>query len=325
MNEPVKTNVTPTLTPDELRESEIGVVGIGTIGASIVACLLVAGHRVRAIEPVAASIPVAKERTIRYLDSVDAKYRPQSNEEILERLTISDEYADLKSCAVVIETVLEKLEVKHDMIRHIEAHVGTEVLISTNTSALPVTQIQRVAQRPGRVLGLHWGHAPMMPFLEIIKGDLTTDDTMARIQEYARFWGKDPTIVRKDIRGFVANRLGHAMYREALYLYTTGVASAADIDRAAHYAFGAWAAYEGPFTPLEENFDLILATMRDLYPDLCNSGEVPPFLEEMFRSGRRDFYDRKAELNREAERRHLEGIAPRTARALAELEAMDDD
>lgn len=325
MNEPAKTSIASTPSADDLRRAEIGVVGIGTIGASIVACLLVAGNRVRAIEPVAESIPVARDRVVRYLDSIDSKYRPQSNEEVLDRLTISDDYADLKSCAVVIETVLEKLEVKHDVIRRIEAHVENSTLIGTNTSALPVTGIQRAAQQPGRVMGLHWGHQPMMPFLEIVKGDDTTDDTMALIGQYARFWGKDPTIVRKDIRGFVANRLGHAMLREALYLYANGIASAADIDRAAHYAFGAWAAYEGPFTPLEDSFELTLATMRDLYPDLCNETEVQPFLEQMFRSGQREFYDRKAEINREAERRHLESIAPRTAKALAKLEALDSE
>lgn len=327
MNEPAKTNMTPTpiLSTDELRQAEIGVVGIGVIGASIVACLLVAGHRVRAIEPVAAAIPVGLERVVAYLDSIDPKYRLQNNEVLLSQLSISDDYADLKSCAVVIETVLEKLEVKHEVICRIEAVVCASTLIGTNTSALPVTGIQAAAAQPGRVMGLHWGHAPMMPFLEIVKGDDTTEDTMACIEEYARFWGKIPTIVHKDIRGFVANRLGYAMYREAYHLYSNGIASAADIDRSVRYAFGAWAAYDGLFSPLDDNFGLALPVMRDLFKDLCSDTEVPPFLEEMYRSGQRHFYDEKAEINPEAERRHLEGLARRTAQALAELDAMEKD
>ena len=130
----------------------------------------------------------------------------------------------------------------------IEAVVAADVPIASNTSALPITTLQEGRLHPERFLGMHWAEpAYATRFLELIRGQHTSDAAMTKANSLATALGKEPCVVAKDVPGFIVNRLGYAMYREAVNMLESGVADAATIDRAFRNACGIWASLCGPF------------------------------------------------------------------------------
>src|SRR5262249_40054722 len=140
---------------------------------------------------------------------------------------------DFADCHFAIESVPEDLAIKQQVFDRIEAAVGADVPIASNTSALPITLLQRGRKAPARFLGMHWAEpAHATRFMELIRGEHTSDDAFQIAAELARRIGKQPSLVQKDVPGFIVNRLGYAMYREALHLLESGVADVATIDEA---------------------------------------------------------------------------------------------
>jgi 3-hydroxybutyryl-CoA dehydrogenase len=134
--------------------------------------------------------------------------------------------------------------------------------------------------------------------MEIICGDLTSPENAAWAVRLARAWGKEPTLVRRDIRGFITNRLMYAMLREAFYLVENGYATPADVDRSARNDMGWWLTLAGPFRFMDlTGIPAYRNVMKDLFPELCNSAEVPKLMQEVVESGARGvsnargFYD----------------------------------
>jgi len=160
---------------EKAADMPVGVVGLGLMGNSIIACLLAAGHPV-----VGVTRSLAKRRnTRRHLQSIlrqmkREKLLSSDPAQVLKKLCITEDFADLRECKVVIETVLEDLQVKYEVFRKIEAAVAPETIIGSNTSALPVTLLQKGASHPERFMGIHWGEpAHVLRFMEIICGDQT--------------------------------------------------------------------------------------------------------------------------------------------------------
>jgi len=258
------------------------------MGSSIAACLLVAGHRVAAVTPDPTERRTAKQRLRRHLIEVQEEGKLQAEpSQLLQKFTVSDDYSSLAGCGVVIETIVEELEAKQIAIRAIEEQVAARAIIGSNTSALPITQLQAGAIKPGRILGTHWSlPAPLSPFLEIICGQQTRPAAAQRALALARLWGKDPTFVRKDVRGFIANRIGYAILREAFALVEAGVATPADVDRSLRYTIGTSILFAGPFRYLDlSGLPAYATVMRDLLPDLSCEDEVPEVLEKLIASG----------------------------------------
>jgi 3-hydroxybutyryl-CoA dehydrogenase len=240
----------------------VGVVGLGLLGRGITACLLAHGLEVVVYD----REQVMREELRRYLQSV--------MEEIAEhRFALSASCADWRAhfqwadglnefvgCGLVIESVSELLAVKRELLLELEQIVGTDVPLASNTSALPITELQRGLARPQRVVGMHWAEPAFA----------------------TRFLG--------DIPGFIVNRLGYAKYREAMHLLETGVADAATIDRAYRNAAGLWASFCGPFRWIDitGGAELYAQAMGRVMPELSCASEVPAALR------------RQAELDRQA-------------------------
>src|ERR1019366_2608733 len=144
-------------------------------------------------------------------------------DEIAARFQVTDDYADLAECRYIFQSILEDLALKKETIAKIEAAVSPTAVIGSNTSSIPVTTLQKDTAHPERVLGIHWGEpAHVNRFLEIICGSQSDGAYAARVAALARFWGKEPTLVKKDVRGFITNRIMYAMLREAFYLVENG-------------------------------------------------------------------------------------------------------
>jgi 3-hydroxybutyryl-CoA dehydrogenase len=274
--------------PRTLICGNAGVVGVGLMGSSIVACLLAAGHTVAAVEADPATLKKASRRVLSLLEGLRKERLLRSDpRSILRRLTISADYSALRQSQIVIECVTEDLDVKREVIRRIEQAVPATTIIGSNTSAIPPTELQRGALHPERILGTHWAEpAHITRFMEIICGEETLPVYAERALALTRQLGKEPSLLLKDVRGFITNRVMYAMIREAFHLVESGVASIADVDRSLRNDLGYWITFAGPFRFMDlTGIPAYCAVMRDLLPDLDCSTQVPTLMTRLVESG----------------------------------------
>jgi len=268
----------------ETKGITVGVVGLGLMGTSFIATLLLAGHKVIAIAPLPEDMIVAPERIYNHL--VQCEKSGLLNNRItdyLSHLSITEDYLLLAPCQLVVECVIEKSEIKKVVYEKIEKTVTKSTVIATNTSAIPISELQKYLLVPDRFLGIHWAEPSYFTrFLEITCGTNTGDFYSNWIYNLSYGWNKEPTLLRKDIRGFVTNRLMYAVYREGLSLVKQGHATLEDIDKSFRYDVGSWITLMGIFRRMDflglENFAVIFEA---LFPSLSNDHEVPELMQRM--------------------------------------------
>ncbi|MFD7133732.1 3-hydroxyacyl-CoA dehydrogenase [Streptomyces sp. NPDC059894] len=212
--------------------SPVAVVGTGTMGQGIAQVALVAGHPVRLYDAVAGRAREASAAIGARLDRLVEKDRLTAAERdaARARLLPVDSLAGLADCALVVEAVLERLDVKQELFRAIEDVVGEDCLLATNTSSLSVTAVGGALRNPGRFVGLHFFNpAPLMPLVEVVSGFATDVTSATRAYETARAWGKTP-VACADTPGFIVNRIARPFYAEAFAVYESQGADPATID-----------------------------------------------------------------------------------------------
>ena len=272
------------------RELPVGVVGLGLMGCSICSCLLMAGHPVVAVAPLASDLLKAEDRIRGHLETSSREgLAPAGPDVYMASLYITENYTHLIDCVLVIECTLENIEIKRSVYEKIEAMIGPEALLTSNTSAIPISILQKHTMRPGRFFGLHWAEpSHTTRFLEIICGEGSEPEKAEWLYRLAHCWGKEPTLVRKDIRGFITNRLMYALYREAFFLVENGYASIEDVDRACRNNAGYWMTLMGVFRWMDLTGVAAYHTvMKDLFPTLSNSTEVPALIDNIVKAGGR--------------------------------------
>jgi 3-hydroxybutyryl-CoA dehydrogenase len=268
----------------------VGVVGMGLMGTSISACLLGAGHRICCVEANPAKRRTAPDRLIASLEEAHSQGLIKTSPALLmKRVTVSGNFVNLRTASVVVESTVEDLAVKRQVIASVEKVVSSSTLIGSNTSAIPVGELQRNANHPERIIGLHWAEpANITRFMEIICGEKTSSSIARRAVRLARSWGKEPSLLRKDIRGFVTNRIMYAMLREAFYLVESGFATVADVDRSLRNDLGYWITFAGPFRFMDlTGIPAYASVMKDLLPELNCAVEVPHLMQKTVKSGAR--------------------------------------
>jgi 3-hydroxybutyryl-CoA dehydrogenase len=287
----VKRQARPLIDPHKHKpqDCKAGVVGLGLMGISITACLLAAGHPVAGLEKDAIRRRGVKGRVLAALKRLAKEGFLANDPDILiKNLTVSSSYSGFADAALVVESITESLNSKIEVLLQLEAVVSPGTLIGTNTSAIPITQIQKKMSYPGRALGMHWDEpAHVTIFMEIIQGELTSPayfDLAAKIAE--QWWGKEPSCVRKDIRGFITNRISYAMFREACHLVDSGVATIEDVDRSMRNDVGWWMGQVGPFRYMDlMGVRAYETVMRDLLPDLNCGKEIPQVMRRATKGG----------------------------------------
>lgn len=270
------------------NEIEVGVVGLGLMGTSICACLLMAGHPVKAVAPISSDMDHAADRITRHLErSYEEGICKEPAEVYLKNLQITEDYGSLSSCQLVIECTLENEAIKRSVYEKIERVISDDAILTSNTSAIPISDLQLLTKVPQRFFGLHWAEpSHTTRFLEIICGAKSEVSKGEYLYEMAHLWKKEPTLVRKDIRGFITNRLMYAMYREAFSLVENGYATIEDVDRACRNNPGYWMTLVGVFRWMDlTGVDAYGNVMKDLFPTLNNSTEVPKLMKERMEAG----------------------------------------
>lgn len=272
----------------EAKDIPIGVVGLGLMGCSITTCLLMAGHPVMAIAPIDIDLQFAEKRIKDHLArSKKEGMITDSIDRYLKNLFITADYARLENCELVIECTLEDLAIKKSVFEKIENVIKADALLTSNTSAIPISILQQQTKYPSRFFGLHWMEpSHTTRFLEIICGELSEAAKADYLYELSQGWGKEPTLVRKDIRGFITNRLMYAVYREAFYLVENGYATVEDVDRACRNVPGYWMTLVGPFRWMDlTGVQAYHTVMKDLFPTLNNATEVPKLIDDIVKAG----------------------------------------
>ena len=258
------------------------------MGASIVTALLISGNRVVGVAPVASDLESGPDKIRHYLEIAQQHDLTQlSPEENLARLTLTEDYARLQNCRLVMECVVENIEIKKQVFAKVEQHISPDAILTTNTSAIPNTVLKDFVKYPRRFMGMHWAEpAFTTKFLEIVCNPETDIKLAEHLYEMAAGWGKEPILVRKDIRGFITNRIMYAMYREAFNLVENGYATIEDVDRACRNDGGHWMTFCGLFRYMDlTGLQAYYAVMKDLFPTLSNQTEVPQLIENIAQKG----------------------------------------
>jgi 3-hydroxybutyryl-CoA dehydrogenase len=272
------------------NEVTAGVIGLGLMGRSIIACLLAAGHPVVALTRKLARHRGTRRRIFTLLREMQREHLLDGDPaRLLTRLTLSEDVGSISRCAIVIESIIEDLAVKRGTYRAVEAVVPRRTIIGSNTSAIPVSILQRDAVHPDRFVGIHWDEpAHITRFMEIIAGERTSKKSTQQVMALAGHWGKEPSLVRRDVRGFITNRVSYAMFREACSLVDSGVATVEDVDRSLRNDVGWWIPFAGPFRYMDlMGVEGYYKVMKDLLPELNASPRIPPLMRTVVESGGR--------------------------------------
>ena len=177
----------------------------------------------------------------------------------------------------MVEAAFEKIEIKHEIFRALDKIVREDAILASNTSAIPITKIAAVTERPERVVGAHFfSPVPMMQLCELVRGYKTSDETLATTRAFAESVGKTCIVVNRDVAGFVTTRLISALVVEAAKLYESGVASAEDIDIACKLGFGH---AMGPLATADlTGVDILLHATSNIYTESQDEKFAPPEL-----------------------------------------------
>ncbi|MDQ6674476.1 MAG: 3-hydroxyacyl-CoA dehydrogenase family protein [Chloroflexota bacterium] len=268
----------------------VAVLGTGMMGPGITVILALAGHRATLYGRTAESLQ-------RGLDTIDRCLELLHREKLLTARAASaarrriDASTDLGAAVgqatFVFESVVEDLELKQRLFAEVECLAGADTILASNTSGLPITRIAERMQHPERAATTHFWNPPhLMPLVEIVKGERTSEETIARLQRVLTEAGKRVVVVRKDLPGQLGNRLLHALFREAFHMVQDGVASVEDVDAALRYGPG----LRFPAYGLLEHADMVGLDMMQsidsyLFGALSNMDELPEFVRDLIAQG----------------------------------------
>jgi 3-hydroxybutyryl-CoA dehydrogenase len=269
-----------------MTKPKIAVIGAGLMGHGIAQVFALAGNDVTIYDPVMAAIDTVKARISANLQ--DLGDDPSAVERVQPCHNLADAVAEAD---YVVEAVSEDLLLKQKLFAEIERNVRSATILASNTSVIPITKIMRGLQDRSRALGTHWWNPPfLVPLVEVIGTEWTSPQAIERTIALHRDAGKMPVHVKKDVPGFVGNRLQHALWREAIALVEHGICDAETVDTVIKASFGRRLAVLGPL----ENADLVgtdltLAIHQTVLPAIESRPGPSPYLEKLVADGRLGF------------------------------------
>ena len=228
----------------------IGVAGGGTMGSGIAQILAQHGFKV-----------VVADIDEKYLENTKRiillNQKTLMNEELLtedqaqeslKNISFTTDKSEFRDADLIIEAIIEKLDIKQDYWKDLEQIAREDCIFATNTSGLSINAICSKLNNKKRFIGMHWWNPPhIIPLIDLIKTEETSDDTISTLKELIEKIGKQPVVVLKDVNGFIGNRIQFAVYREALKIVEEGIATVEDVDRAMKFGPGFRYPVLGPF------------------------------------------------------------------------------
>ncbi|WP_295578731.1 3-hydroxyacyl-CoA dehydrogenase family protein [uncultured Oscillibacter sp.] len=273
-----------------MDQNRIVLAGAGMMGASLAQVYAQAGYQVALWNGSESGLDRAKNLIALNQETLckGGILTEADSLSLLGRITYTTSKACMEDCALMVEAIVENMEAKHAFWEEASRIAPEEALLATNTSGMLITEVARPVHRPERFMGQHWLNPPhLLPLCEIIRGERTEDVYVQRMYDLVKGLGKEPVIVKKDINGFILNRLQYAMLREALYLVEEGVAELEDIDTVLKAGLGLRYAALGPFGVCDfGGLDTYDRVNRYLNETLCDRKDGDPLLARIVSEGR---------------------------------------
>ncbi len=197
----------------------------------------------------------------------------------------------VRNAQMVVECVLEDMTMKQDLFAQLEDYVSEDCIFCTNTSVMSPTEISAKCQHKERLCGTHfWNPAFLIPLVEVVKTPATTDEVAETVIDVLTRAGKKAVLCKKDVPGFIANRMQHALWREAISIVERGIADAKTVDDACKYSFG----LRLPYLPPLVNSDMVSTQLTYnihsyVLKDLEDRHDASPLLKEMLDEGKNGF------------------------------------
>ncbi len=269
-----------------MSKAKIAVIGAGLMGHGIAQVFALAGHHVTITDSFHANLDTVKAR-------ISANLRDLGDDErAIDRVTpLGDLAQTVREADYVVEAVSEDLPLKQKLFAEIEPHARPDTILASNTSVIPITAIMGGLKQRQRALGTHWWNPPyLVPLVEVIGTEWTSPQAIDWTMALHADAGKKPAHVKKDVPGFIGNRLQHALWREAVSLVERGICDAETVDTVIKAAFGRRLAVLGPL----ENADLVgtdltLAIHKTVLPDIESRPGPSPYLEKLVADGKLGF------------------------------------
>jgi 3-hydroxybutyryl-CoA dehydrogenase len=269
-----------------MSKARIAVIGAGLMGHGIAQVFALAGHDVTIYDAFPGSLDTVKTRILANLKDLG------DDQGAVERVTPQADLAlAVKDADYVVEAVLEDLALKQKLFAEIEPLVQANTILASNTSVIPITAIMQGLQRRERALGTHWWNPPfLVPLVEVIETQWTSPVAVDFTMKLHADAGKKPAHVKKDVPGFIGNRLQHALWREAISLVEHGICDAETVDEVIKSAFGRRLAVLGPLENADMvGTDLTLAIHQNVLGDIDSRPGPSPYLDKLGKAGKLGF------------------------------------
>ena len=278
-----------------LTKKNIAILGAGVMGTGIALTVALKGYDVKMlyvyddkqrggqVEGMTENLKVLCDNGLIAESEIPETIGRVSFTESIEEIA---EFAD-----IVFECIVEKLEIKQDYFAKLDKLCAPSTILATNTSAISVTEIAEKSVHKERIIGTHfWKPAYLMPLVEVIRTKYVCDDMVRQTYELLEDAGKMPVIVKKDVPGFLANRMQHALFREALSIVEHDIASPEDVDKAIKFGFGMRLGVMAPIEVIDSGgIDLTYNIHEYLFPHIENSTKPSRLLTECLEQGKLGF------------------------------------
>lgn len=269
----------------------VAMIGAGTMGAGMGMCYAQAGYDVALYDVGSGQLAAALERigNSQAVFVAEGVISAEEAEAARARISSTTDLAEaLDGVQFVLEAAPERLALKQRLFREMEGLCPADTILATNTSGLSITAIATACRFPERVGGQHWANpAEIVPLVEVIRGEQTSDETLDVIYRVTERLGKVPVMVQKDVPGFASNRLQFAVLREALHLVAEGIVSAEDVDRTLKNGVGFRYPWLGPLETADlGGLDTFHSVAQYLLPALSTMQTTPEFFDRLIEQGR---------------------------------------
>jgi len=300
-------------------QEKLSIVGSGIMGHSIALTAAWSGLDVKVWGTNEADINRARaglETKLNVLVGYDV-FGEDEKQRIMNAITFTESLNECVADATfVIEAIPEILELKQDYFKQLDELCPVSTIIGSNTSGLSATEIAKLTKNPERCVVTHfWLPAHLMPLVEVVRGEHTSDETADRAMALLTAMNKKPILVKKDVLGSVGNRLQYAIFREAQYILQEGIASMEDIDAAIKYSLGRRFGVTGPFMTMDMGGLNTNASITSyLFEDLCDRKEIFPAMKELVDQGHygpktgKGYYEWTPELSAQMEQEREEEL-----------------
>ena len=277
------------------QKKRVAVLGAGVMGTGIAQLFATKGYPVTIIyvyDDIVRAKPIETMTSNLQVLCENGVIKEEEIPSILANVTCTEDMeAAAKSADIIFECIVEDLATKQEYFKKLDEICPPETILATNTSVISVTEIAEKAVHKDRIIGTHyWKPAYIIPLVEVVKTEHVSEKTVNETYSLLEEAGKMPVIVQKDVPGFLANRMQHALFREAISIVENGIATPEDVDKAIKYGFGMRLGVMAPIEVIDSGgIDLTYNIHKYLFPHIENSTEPAPLLEKLLAEGKLGF------------------------------------